>query len=372
MARDPLHTVLCDRLGIEHPIIAFTHCKDVAVAVINAGAFAVYGAAPHSPDEIAADIKWIRDRIGGKQFGMDLLLPAAAPPAGTIDELRAQIPDEHRRFVESMEERYQIPPPKGTVEHFQLGWINQDRARKQLDVVLEERVPVLAFGLGSPAFIIEAAHERGIQVWGLVGKPRQARREIEAGVDAIIAQGTDAAGHTGSIGTFSIVPAVAAIAGDVPVIAAGGITTGQHLAAALCLGAAAVWTGTVWLPSRESDVDIILKEKLIAATAEDTVHSKCMSGFSMRILRCTWTEEWEKPEAPEPLPAPYQLLLGGELHQAVKDYRIEPFMTDAAGQGVGFVTSMKPARQIVFDMVDDARTVLEGLTSDAAVPTTTG
>ncbi len=368
MVNDPLHTRLCDGLGIEFPIIAFTHCKDVAVAVINAGAFAVYGAAPHSPDEIASDIKWIRERVSGKPFGMDLLLPAAAPPAGTIDELRAQIPEEHKRFVEEMKQRYEIPAPKGVVEHFQLGWVSQDRARKQLDVVLEERVPVLAFGLGSPAFIIEAAHERGMQVWGLVGKPRQAKRELGAGVDAIIAQGTDAAGHTGSIGTFSIVPAVAAIAaGKVPVIAAGGITTGQHLAAALCLGASGVWTGTVWLPSRESDVDIILKEKLIAATAEDTVHSKCMSGFSMRILRCTWTEEWERPEAPEPLPAPYQLLLGGELHQAVKDYRIEPFMTDAAGQGVGFVTSMKPAREIVFDMVDEARSVFESLTSDSPV-----
>ncbi len=370
MAKDPLHTKLCDILGIEFPIIAFTHCKDVAAAVINAGAFAVYGATPHTPDEIAADIKWLRDRIGGKPFGVDLVLPASAPPAGTIEELRAQIPEEHRKFVQGIKERYQIPDPKNPPEHFQLGWINQERTRRQLDVVLEEKVPVLAFGLGSPAFIIEAVHSRGMQVWGLVGKPRQARREIEAGVDAIIAQGTDAAGHTGAIGTFSIVPAVAAIAGDVPVIAAGGVTTGAHLAAALCLGASAVWTGTVWLACRESDVDIIIKEKLIAASAEDTVHSRCMSGFSMRILKCKWTEEWESPEAPEPLPAPYQLLLGGEIHQAAKDYKIEPFMTDAAGQGVGFVISMKPARQIVFDLVDEARAVFESLTSDSPVGAT--
>ena len=234
--RDPLHTKLCDTLGIEFPIIAFTHCKDVAAAVINAGAFAVYGGTPHAPDKLAAEIKWIRDRVGGKPFGVDLVLPASASPSATLEELKAQIPEAHRKFAEGIKKRYQIPDPKNEVEHYQLGWLNQERARRQLDVVLEEKPAVLAFGLGSPNFIIEAAHARGIQVWGLVGKPRQAARELEAGVDAIIAQGTDAAGHTGAIGTFSIVPAVVAIAGETPVIAAGGVTTGRHLAAALCLG----------------------------------------------------------------------------------------------------------------------------------------
>ena len=368
--RDPLHTKLCETLGIEFPIIAFTHCKDVAVAVINAGAFAVYGGTPHAPDKLAAEIKWIRDRVGGKPFGVDLVLPASASPSATLEELKAQIPEAHRKFAEGIKKRYQIPDPKNEVEHYQLGWLNQERARRQLDVVLEEKPAVLAFGLGSPNFIIEAAHARGIQVWGLVGKPRQAARELEAGVDAIIAQGTDAAGHTGAIGTFSIVPAVVAIAGETPVIAAGGVTTGRHLAAALCLGAAGVWTGTLWLACRESDVDIIIKEKLLAASAEDTVFSRSVSGFTMRTIKTQWTAEWESPDAPDPLPAPYQLLLGAEIHQAAKDYKIEPFMIEAAGQGVGFVTSMKPARQIVLDLVDEARTALESLTSESPVGST--
>ena len=173
-----------------------------------------------------------------------------------------------------------MPEPKGPVALHRWGGLNQEMARAQLDVVLDERVPVFASGLGSPAFILEAAHERGIKVFGLVGKKRQAEREIEAGVDAIIAQGYDAAGHTGTIGTFSIVPEVAAIAGDTPVIAAGGVTTGRHLAAALCLGASGVWTGTLWLASRESDEDMIIKEKLLAATAEDTTYSRSVSGMT--------------------------------------------------------------------------------------------
>jgi NAD(P)H-dependent flavin oxidoreductase YrpB (nitropropane dioxygenase family) len=364
MAKDPLHTKFCDMLGIEFPIVAFTHCKDVVAAVINAGGFAVLGEAMHTPDEISADIKWVRERIGGKPFGLDLVLPASVPPKDTLEQLLAKIPETHRKYAQSIKEKYNVPDPKGQVALHQWGGLNQEMARAQLDVILEERVPVFSSGLGSPAFIIKAAHERGIKIFGLIGKTRQAKREIEAGVDAIIAQGYDAAGHTGPIGTFSIVPEVVAIAGDVPVIAAGGVTTGRHLAAALCLGAAGVWTGTVWLASRESDSDMIVKEKLLAATSDDTVYSKAISGMPMRILKCPWTEEWAKPGAPPVLSAPYQMLLSSDYIQGANDHRRGDLMTEAAGQGVAFVTSMKPARQIVFDMVDEALGAFEQLTAE--------
>ncbi len=369
MTGDPLRTKLCDMLGIEFPIIAFTHCKDVLVAVINAGGFSVLGEAMHSPDEIAADTKWIRDRIDGKPFGIDLVLPASVPPAGTLDELAAEIPESHRQFAKTIKEKYDVPDPKGPIALHQWGGLNQAMARAQLDVLLEERVPVICSGLGNPAFILETAHERGIKVFGLVGKTRQAKREVEAGVDAIIAQGYDAAGHTGSMGTFSIVPEVVSIAGDTPVIAAGGVTTGQHLAAALCLGASGVWTGTLWLASRESDEDMIIKEKLIAATAEDTDYSRSISGMPMRTLKCVWTEEWSKPEAPAPLATPYQMLLSADYIQASNDHKREDLMTEAAGQGVAFVTAMKPARQIVIDLVEEALDTFDRLTSESPVGT---
>ena len=364
MAKDPLRTKLCDLLGIEFPIIAFTHCKDVVAAVVNGGGFAVLGEAMHSPDEIAADIKWIRQRVGDKPFGIDLVLPASAPPAGTLEDLLAKIPETHRKFAQEIKERHKVPEPKGPVALHQWGGLNQEIARKQLEVILEERVPVFVSGLGSPAFVLKAAHERGIKVFGIVGRARQAKREIEAGVDVIVAQGYDAAGHTGNVGTFSIVPEVVAVAGDVPVVAAGGVTTGRHLAAALCLGATGVWTGTIWLAARESDSDMIVKEKVIAATADDTVYSKAISGFPMRVLKCPWTEEWSKPGAPPPLASPYQMLLSSEYLQAANDNRRPDLMTEAAGQGVAFVTAMKPARQVLFDMVDEALGVFEQLTAD--------
>jgi NAD(P)H-dependent flavin oxidoreductase YrpB (nitropropane dioxygenase family) len=359
MSKDPLRTKLCDMLGIEFPIIAFTHCKDVAVSVINAGGFAVLGEAMHTPDEIAADIKWIRDRVDGKPFGIDLVLPASVPPSASLDELFAKIPETHRKFAQEIKKKYNVPDPKGPIDLHQWGGLNQEMARAQLEVLLDERVPVIASGLGSPVFILEVAHERGIKVFGLVGKARQAKRQLEAGVDAVIAQGYDAAGHTGGVGTFSIVPEVAAMAGDTPIIAAGGVTTGRHLAAALCLGASGVWTGTLWLASRESDIDMIIKERLLAATVEDTSYGTSISGMTMRVLKCPWTEEWARPEAPGVLPPPYQMLLSADYIQGANDNRREDLMTEAAGQGVGFVTTMKPARQILFDMVEEALATFE-------------
>jgi len=365
MAKDPLHTKFCDMMGIEFPILAFTHCKDVVAAVVNAGGFACLGEAMHTPERIEADIKWIREKVGDKPFGVDLVLPSTAPPAGTVEKLHEGIPQEYWDFAAKIKKDYEIPDPKGKQDLHQWGGLNQEIARAQMDVILEEKVPVFCSGLGSPHFLVEAAHERDMKVFGLIGKKRQAQREIDQGVDVIIAQGYDAAGHTGPIGTFSIVAEVAAIAGDVPVIAAGGISTGRHLAASLCLGASGVWTGSMWLCSRESDTDMVMKEILLEADSDSTVYSNSISGFPMRVTKCAWTKEWAKPDALKPLSSPYQMLLSSEYIQAANDWRRPDLMTEAAGQGIGFVDSMKPARQMIFDMVEEALATFEELTGVA-------
>ncbi|MFZ1293049.1 MAG: nitronate monooxygenase, partial [Pseudomonadales bacterium] len=224
--RNPLHTKLCERLGIEYPVVAFTHCKDVAVAVINAGGFAVLGEAMHTPEHIVGDIRWIRDRVNGKPFGIDLVLPASVPEEKTLEELYAMIPREQREYTDMIMKKYSVPKPKEQLEISTWGGLDQQRGLAQLEVLFDEKVPVIASGLGSPEFMLKRAHQLGIQVWGLVGKPRQAKKQIAAGTDVIIAQGYDAAGHTGNIGTFSIVPQVvdAARAAGVPILAAGGVT----------------------------------------------------------------------------------------------------------------------------------------------------
>jgi NAD(P)H-dependent flavin oxidoreductase YrpB (nitropropane dioxygenase family) len=361
MGRDPLRTKLCDLLGVELPIIAFTHCRDVAVAAINAGAFAVLGEAMRSADDIAADIHWVRERVAGKPFGIDLVLPSSSPPAASAEELISEIPAAHREFADGIKVKYAVPEPAGPVALRQWGGLNQRLGRAQIDVLLEERVPVIATGLGSPDFLIDAAHERGIRVFGLIGLARQAERQIERGVDAVVAQGYDAAGHTGATGTFSLVAQVAAIAGSTPVVAAGGATTGRHLAAALCLGAAGIWAGTVWLASVESDVDELVKARILAATGDDTVRTACISGKTMRILSCPWTEEWERSDAPPVLRSPYQMLLSSDYLQAANDHRRGDLMTEAAGQGVGFVTARQSTAEIVASLAAEARGVLVGV-----------
>ncbi len=357
----PLHTTLCDKLGIEYPVVAFTHCKDVAVAVINSGDFAVLGEALHTPDEIAADIKWIRERIGGKPFGIDLVLPSSVAAETSVDELLAMIPQEQRDFEQHIKQKYNVPDPKIAPNIHVWGGLDQKRALDQLEVVFDERVPVFASGLGSPAFLLKRAHELGMQVWGLVGKPRQARRQIEAGTDVIIAQGFDAAGHTGNIGTFSIVPQVvdAARGTGIPVIAAGGVTTGRHLAAALALGADGVWTGSLWLTSRESDLNMPLKERLLEAETEDTMYSNCISGYTMRTTRSPWHDEWMSDAAPEVLKPPLQMILSSNYIQGSLDYQRKDLMTEAAGQGIHYVKEMKPARQILSDIVEEALDVFD-------------
>lgn len=361
----PLHTQLCDKLGIEYPIVAFTHCKDVAVAVINAGGFAVLGEAMHTPDHIAADIKWIRERIGGKPFGIDLVLPSSVPEERTVEQLLAEIPQEQRDFEQKIKQKYDVPDPKQAPDIHIWGGLDQKRALAQVEVVFDEKVPVFASGLGSPAFLLKRAHQLGIQVWGLVGRPRQAKKQIDAGTDVIIAQGFDAAGHTGNIGTFSIVPQVvdAARGAGVPVLAAGGVTTGRHLAAALALGADGVWTGSLWLASRESDVNLPLKERLIEAETDDTVYSNCISGYTMRTTRSPWHDEWMRPEAPAVLKPPLQMILSSNYIQGSLDYQRKDLMTEAAGQGIHYVTEMKPARQILSDLVDGALDVFERFAS---------
>lgn len=358
MRRDPLHTRLCDMLEVELPIICFTHCREVAVAASREGAFAVLGEALRTRDEIERDIGWMRDQLGHSNFGIDLVLPARSPRAASAEELMAEIPEPHREFARRIHEKFDVPEPMGDVALEKWSGLNQKIAQKQIDSLLDARVPVIATGLGAPDFLFEAARERGIRMIALIGATRQALRQIERGADMIVAQGYDAAGHTGGIGTFSIVPEVVSVAGDVPVIAAGGVTTGRHLAASLCLGASGIWAGTVWLASEESDVDPIVKERILAADGSQTTRTACISGKTMRVLQCPWTDEWTHEDAPEVLQSPYQMLLTSHYLQGANDARRSDLMTEAVGQGVGFIRRSQPVAEIVRDLADGARAAL--------------
>lgn len=356
MIGNPLHTRLCEQYGCEVPIVAFAHTKDVIAAVSNAGGIGVLGAAGSTADELRSSIRWIRERIGNKPFGVDLLVPASFVE-GNKEDLEAMIPQGHRDFVSNLQRENNIPDPKSHTGRMGLGPELVRHARELLEVLFEEKVPIFASGLGSPAFVIERAHEQGMSVWGLVGLPRQARRQVEAGVDVIIAQGYDSGGHSGTIGTFTLVPEVIKLAEGTKtlVLAGGGISNGRQLAAALAMGADGIWTGTIWLATHESETAMFLKQRLIEAQAEDAIQSRAMSGKPIRQLRSKWSDAWKQPGAPEPLEMPLQPMLVNNVLAGITEANMEDWMTTPAGQSVVGIHGIRPAAEVVFSLVEEAQ-----------------
>ena len=359
MATDPLHTRLCDEYGCEVPLVAFAHTRDVIAAVTNAGGIGVLGLGGKDPEECEADIRWIKERVGDKPFGVDILLPASFVE-GNQEDLDAQIPQGHRDFMDRLQSENEIPDPKTPAPWGRSGEIMK-AARAKLDIFMEERPPIFASGLGSPAFVMEQMHEQGIKVWSLVGLPRQARRLVDADIDLIVAQGGDSGGHSGTIGTFSLVPQVVDVARekDIPVLAAGGVVSGRHLAAAIMLGAVGTWSGTIWQVTNESETEMYAKQKLVDARVEDAIQSRAGSGKPIRQLRSKWTDAWSQEGAPTPLQMPLQSLLHAKFSQSVQDWDLNEWKTVASGQGVGLIDSIKPARQVVFDTAEEARDMFE-------------
>ena len=365
MQGDPLHTRLCAEYGCEVPIVAFAHTKDVIVAVTNAGGIGILGGTGRTPDELRSDIKWISERVGDKPWGVDLLVPASFVE-GNAEDLEEMIPQPYREFVEGLHSDNEIPHPD-QAKTASTGSPNLIReAREALDIILEEHVPIFASGLGSPAFIIEEAHAVGTKVWGLVGLPRQARRQVEAGVDVIIAQGYDSGGHSGTVGTFTLVPEVVEIAeeSDTLVLAAGGVSSGKHLAASIAMGADGIWTGTIWLATHESETAMFLKQRLIDAKVEDAVQSRATSGKPIRQLRSNWSEAWKQPGAPEPLQMPLQGMLVNDIQAGIRDAKLEDWMTTPAGQAVVGIHEIKSAAEVVYSLVEEAMEQFEKVSGE--------
>ncbi|MCZ2108570.1 MAG: nitronate monooxygenase [Dehalococcoidia bacterium] len=356
----PLRTRVTDMLGIDYPIFAFAHHEDVIVEAAKAGAIGIFGGTRKTPDEIREVLKNIRSRIGDLPFGIDLVIPKGMPQTNNREEIEAQLPAEHRAFVDHLYQKYNVGRPKraGSRSRFVR---SEEIAAQQLEVVLESDVNVLALGIGTPTAAVEAAKADGKTVVSLVGSPRNARYALDAGSDILVAQGYDAGGHTGAIGTFSLVPQIVDIAGGRPVLAAGGVATGRHIAASLALGAEGVWMGTPWLVTRENHTDPTLMKKLLAAGPEDTVISRADSGKTLRQIKSAWSEEWAAPDAPVPLKMPYQDILIGDLLGAIEDYDVEPLVHTPAGQGIAQFREETTVADLIAKFVGDAEAAIARL-----------
>lgn len=378
-----MKTPVTEMLQVEYPIFAFSHCRDVVAAVSGAGGFGVLGAVAHTPEQLEADLACIDDQVHGLPYGVDLLMPRkfVGAESGGMDRasLRDMIPAEHRAFLDDLLGRYGIPAREtvparvpdaapGTSARPARG-AGQQRAGLQvdpksmaplIDVAFGHPIRLLASALGSPPeWLVEDAHQRGIKVAALAGTVKHARAHAETGVDLVIAQGTEAGGHTGDVSTLVLVPQVVDAVAPIPVLAAGGIATGRQMAASLALGAAGVWCGSVWLTTRESEVPPAVKERMLTASSDDTVRTRSFTGKPCRVLRSEWTNAWEAPDAPAPLPMPLQSMLSDRPRRRIEAVAERPgspaveLLSPFIGQVVGQLSAVRPARQVVLEMVEE-------------------
>ena len=355
-----LKTPICERLGIEAPIFGFAHDVATVAAICRAGGFGVYGATRRFPQEITAELSEIRELVGDRPFGVDLVLPPGMPEHNSREAIEAEIPEAHKTFVEGLIEKYNVPP--ATEPGMRTRFIRSKEIEEaQVRAVLDSSVDMFACGIGAPAPVVEEAKARGKVTLALIGSPHHVQRSLDAGVEIIVAQGYDAGAHTGAIGTFSLVPQIVDAAGDVPVLVAGGVATGRHVAAALAMGAQGVWMGPAWLLSEEHQKHLhpVNAAKLLAAGSGDTVITRSESGKTLRQVRSAWSQEWEAETAPQPLKMPYQDVLVGDLLGAIEEHDIEPLIHSPAGQSVGYFDSIRPVAAIMDELVEDAVAAIE-------------
>ncbi|MGD9865684.1 MAG: NAD(P)H-dependent flavin oxidoreductase [Pseudodonghicola sp.] len=367
-------TALCRKLGIDFPLFAFSHCRDVVAAVSRAGGMGVFGAATYTPEELDRELDWIDAHCGGKPYGVDLIVPNSLQGAGRApgpEQALAALPAEHRDFVAATLTARGIDPAgldaaRAASVDF-VNNLNETGAERMLDVAFAHPIALIANALGTPPpVMMQRARDAGVPVAALVGTRKHAQAQIAAGVDILVAAGGEAGGHCGEVSTMVLVPEVVAVAGDTPVLAAGGIVTGAQMAAAVAMGAAGAWCGSVWLTTAEAEPAQVIKDKMLAASSTDTVRSRSRTGKTSRQLKSAWTEVWESA-GPTPLPMPLQSLLTEPALDRVAKLAesghagAAELATYWVGQGVGLMTQAMSAGAVVQAFKEDYLAAAERL-----------
>ena len=353
-----MHTPLCDELGIEFPIFAFTHCRDVVVAVSKAGGFGVLGAVGFTPEQLEIECAWIDEHIGDHPYGVDIVIPNKYEGMDTAlggDELakmlRDMVPQQHLDFAKKILSDHGVPTADADSHALQLlGW-TEATATPQVEVALRHpKVTLIANALGTPPVeMIKHIHESGRKVAALCGSVAQAIKHAEADVDIIIAQGGEGGGHCGDVGSIVLWPQAARAVAPRPVLAAGGIGSGEQIAAALALGCQGAWSGSQWLMVEEAHNTPVQQAAYIKATSRDTVRSRSFTGKPCRMLRNEWTEAWETPGNPEPLGMPLQYMVSGMAVAATNKYPNETVDVafNPVGQVVGQFTKVEKSAAVI-------------------------
>ncbi|MET0154350.1 MAG: nitronate monooxygenase family protein [Candidatus Binatia bacterium] len=375
-----MKTPICEMLGIDFPLLAFSHCRDVVASVSRAGGFGVLGAVGFRPDELEIELRWIDDHIDGKSYGVDVLIPENLSIRGEKDtsarSLAERIPKQQKEFVRDLLIEHGVDPlpvlEASARRHSDApSPLQEEGALKLLEVSFRHPIRLIANALGvPPQSMMEMGRAHGVPVAALVGAPEHAVRQAKAGVDVIVAQGGEAGGHCGEVSTLVLIPEVLRAVKpirNVPVLAAGGIMTGRQMAACMAMGAAGVWTGSVWLATSESEASEIFREKMIAARSRDTVRSRCRTGKPARQLRSAWTDAWEGPQSPGALPMPFQSLISEPALAAAEraaergNKKARDLVNYFVGQGVGLVDRVKSTREVVREFMEEFAEALDDM-----------
>jgi NAD(P)H-dependent flavin oxidoreductase YrpB (nitropropane dioxygenase family) len=351
----------------------------VVAAVTNAGGMGVLGALAFSPEQLELELAWIDEHVDGRPYGVDVVMPVKtvdrdAGLADTTDlgaRLREHISQEHWDYVDRILADHGVDVSgDGQLEEGSgmgagvLGWTEATGA-PQIEIALAHDIALLASALGPPPkAAIDQAHEQGVKVAALVGRVEQAVRDVQQGVDIIIAQGYEAGGHTGEVASMVLVPDVVDAIAPVPVLAAGGIGTGRQMAAAMALGADGVWTGSIWLTVSENTQGGTVTDKLLAATSTDTVRSRAFTGKPARQLRTAWTDAWEAPESPGTLPMPLQFMLNAYANRKMGSHPPKELVGMPVGQVVGRMNQIRTTKAVVQEMVSEYVDVATKLVAD--------
>ncbi len=371
-----MQTEFCRRLGIEYPIFAFSHCRDVVAAVSKAGGLGVFGMnAFTDPDAIRAELDWLDAHIGDKRYGIDVVIPQKHEGKGSgITDIAAleamlekMIPAEHKAFRDRVLAENGVPELPADAERLGLlGWTETSAAPALEEALKRDKCVLVANALGTPPpEVVKRIQASGRLVGALCGKIRQAVQHREAGLDFVVAQGSEGGGHTGEVGSIVLWPQIIDAVAPLPVLCAGGIANGRQMLAALGMGAAGVWSGSLWLTAVEAAAQPAEKSLYFAASSEDTVRSRAWTGKGARVLKNAWTEAWERPDAPAPLGMPLQGLLTMEAMQRTGRYIDQPGAQRCAfspvGQVVGMLAREESCRDIVARLVNEYLEALESL-----------
>jgi nitronate monooxygenase len=358
----PFTTSVCSLLDIAKPIVLAgmggAASPALAAAVSNAGGLGVIGAADLTPDKLNDAIETVRAATSGP-FGVDTLIPSGNPETLTLDGILARIPEAYLQAAQEIRQQYGLPElPMPRLRP----WFSKDFYRAQLEVIIEQGVPVYAAGLGNPAPFVPELHKRGTKVIGLVGNVRNAEAVVDGGADLVVAQGYDAGGHTGNIGTLSLVPSVVRAVGDrVPVIAAGGISTGRALLAVIALGAGAGWIGTRFLATEEAGIPRGQREQLLGKGSDDVTLSKYRTGKQAHIVKTPVFTEFERRGLP-PLRMPEMRFLADLVLNAAESVERFDLAPSFAGQGIFALSKIQTAAEVVDDLMNEFTGALDELT----------